>query len=286
MRSSINFNFNSSNYYITATTDFGNSGNQILTEIQGLSDALVPGKNSINIHYTVYCPEAVNITIINKFGDVYIDDLRGNVKISLANGDMKINSISGEAQIDLSFGTGMIGHLADGIIAASYSDLSLKSAEKLQITSKSSTLNLGEADLIRMDSRRDKLYFGKIGELHGTTNFSQLWIEELDCLLAMSMQFGNLSVDKISRNFCDINLNSEFTDINLGINEGTPYNLAISHHRDAFISVPENPAGTERSTDNALEFMSVQRGNSKDASPITIKAVQKCYVNLREKPMH
>lgn len=283
-RNSIGFSFNASSYYVTATTDFGPSANQIMTELKGLSDALVPGKNTIDIHYTVYCPEAINLTVINKFGDLYIDDLRGMVRISLANGNMKVNSISGEAQIDLSFGNGTINYLSDGRISASYSDLTIKSAEKLNIDSKSSTLNIQDSDLLRINSRRDKLRLGTISEIQGTTNFSQIWIENLSCRIILGMKFGNLNLEKIDPEFCEVNLNSEFTDIELGMIQGTDYEAVITRHRDGSVSLPATE--TERITlpgNESLVETTFRRGNAKNYAPLRIMATQKCYIGISEK---
>jgi hypothetical protein len=187
-RNSIDFDFTATSYYVTALTNFGNTGRQIFTELKNLSDALIPGKNSIEVNYRVFCPASINLSIINKFGDIYIDHLRGEVNISLANGDMKINSISGETQIDLSFGNGIINYLSDATISSSYSDINIKQSVKLKLNSKSSTLNIGEVDFLVVDSRRDKYIIDRLHTVRGSTNFTRFWLEELACEFNLDMK--------------------------------------------------------------------------------------------------
>jgi hypothetical protein len=285
IKNSVNIDFTSTQYYVTALTDFGSTSNQIFTELRNLSDALIPGKNTIEINYTIFCPESVNLSITNKFGDIYIDDIRGEIKINLSNGDMKINSISGNAQISLDFGSGIINHISDALISVSYSDLNIKAAEKVKLVSKSSTLNITDIDLLNIDSKRDKFYIDQIQSITGTSNFSSVWIENLYCRIDCSLKFGNLNVDKIYPDFCDINVSTEFADISLYLDPKTLYEADIFYPGSAFVSFPgdENQIGlttVERSEDEWHSFY--KKGGNENLPQLRISALQKCYINLVE----
>jgi len=166
VKSRINFNFTSTKFYISAVTDFGTNGNQILTELKSLSDAIISGQNQIVINYLVYCPTEINLNLVNKFGDIYIDEMIGKLKVSLSNGDLKINSVEGEAQIELAFGSGIINDIREGQLTVAYSDMKIKDALRLDIDSKSSTLNIDRADYVKVVSRRDKYFINTIETCH------------------------------------------------------------------------------------------------------------------------
>ena len=286
IKDNINIDFTATRYYVTATTDFGTTSSQIFTELRNLSESLIPGKNSIGIDYTVYCPESVNLSILNKFGDIYIDDIRGEIKISLSNGDIKINSISGNAQISLDFANGIINQLSNAHIAVSYSDLNIKAAEKIQLVSKSSTMNISDIDILSIDSRRDKYFIDKIQSLSGSGNFSSIWIENFYCRLDCSLKFGNLNIDKVYPDFCDINVTTEFADINLYLDPKTHYEADIFYPGSAFVSFPGNEdqiglTSVERSENEWHSFYS--KGVGENLPQLRISALQKCYINLVEK---
>ena len=286
VKNSIRFDFTSSNYYITAITDFGGTGNQIFTELRNLSESLIPGKNNIEVNYTVYCPESVNLTLINKFGDIYIDDLRGEINISLSNGDMKINSISGEAQIELNFGSGIFNHLTDASISGSYSDINIKQAEKLQVVSKSSTLDIDEVDLLKIDSRRDKYFLTQVHTFRGSTNFSQVWLENLGCEADLNLKFGDLTIDRILPDFCRINILSDYADLNLYVQKGTGYQADIYHPNDALINFPEGVADKllttiQKSENEKHSFY--KTGQGENLPLLKIQALEKCYINVIHK---
>jgi len=280
IRNSINFDFTNSKYYITANTDFGSTSNQIFTELRNLSEAFIPGKNSIEVNYTVYCPENINLSIINKFGDVYIDDIRGEIKISLSNGDLKINSISGDAQISLDFGNGIINHISKANLSVSYSDINIKAAENLQVSSKSSTIHINDIDIMNIDSRRDKYFIGKIRDIRGEGNFSTIWIENLRCRANMNMKFGDFNIDKINNDFCDIILTSEFSDLSLYISKQAKYEADIYYPAEATVNLPEHET-VDRSESERHSFFT--KGEGKNLPDIKITALQKCYINLIEK---
>jgi hypothetical protein len=286
IKNGIRFDFTSSKYYVTALTDFGGTGNQIFTELRNLSESLIPGKNNIEVNYRIYCPESTNLTLINKFGDIYIDDLRGKINISLSNGDIKVNSISGEAQIELNFGSGIFNHLTDANIASSYGDINIKQAEKVQTVTKSSTLHIDDVDFLKIDSKRDKFFIGDVHTLRGSTNFSQIWIEKIKCELDVNLKFGDLTVDRIPVDFCKINLVSDYADLNLYLQPETKYQADIFHHKDAYINFPSNEAeiGLTTLSRSEEEMHSFYRTSEDENIPVLkIHALEKCYINLINK---
>ncbi|MCK4919766.1 MAG: hypothetical protein KAS71_01895 [Bacteroidales bacterium] len=283
LKNNIRFDFTSSKYYVTAISNFGGNGNQIFAELRSLSETLIPGKNTIEVNYNIYCPESVNLSIINKFGDIYIDDLRGEIDINLSNGDMKINSISGESNIELNFGNAIINHLTDAVISLSYSDLNLKQAEKLQTISKSSSIHIDEVDLLKINSRRDKYFLSDVYNMQGRTDFSQIWIEKIICSLDLNLKFGDLILDHLPVNFCKIDLVSDYADLNLYIDKDALYQADIYYKDDAFISFPGDEAETglttvNRSDEQLHSFFSTAEGEN--LPTIKVQALEKCFINI------
>lgn len=285
-KEAIDFEFTSTRYYITAMTDFGSTGNKIFTELKNLSDALIPGKNTIEINYRIYCPESANLSIINKFGDVYIDDLSGEVNISLSNGDMRINSLSGSSQIELNFGNALINHLGDASFTVSYSDVNVKLVEKMAAFSKSSTLTIDKADYLRLDSRRDNYFLSSVHTIQGNTNFSRIWIDDLTCQVNMDLKFGDLTIDKIRQGFCKLDILSEYTDLTIYLEEETIYDADIFHHKDVYLTLPGDKHDIKLTTvrKSEDEFHSFfDTGNAEEIPQIKIEAKEKCYLNINHK---
>ena len=224
--------------------------------------------------------------MINKFGDMYMDDISGRINISLSNGDIRLNNVEGEAQIEVSFGTGVINHLTNGRLSVAYSDLMIREAGKLDLTSKSSTVNIGKAEFLRIDSRRDKLFVTSADNFYGSSDFSQIWIENLNKQADAILKFGNLTIDRLNPGFQNVNLRSEYADVNIYLEKGTDYLANLDYPHDAIVSFPggksELHITTEESSPSGLHS-SWSAGKGNNLPEIQITALQKCYVNIYQK---
>ena len=286
VKNNINFNFTQTKYYISAITDYGTNSNQILTELKSLSDAIITGQNQIEINYLVYCPSEINLTLINKFGDIYIDDMFGDLKISLSNGDLKINSLEGEAQVEIAFGSAIINDIREAQISVSYGDIKIKDALKLTVDSKSSTLNVERADYIKATSRRDKYFITSADNFYCNSEFSQVWIENFTCETDCSMKYGSLTLSGIKKDFCKINLNSEYTDLNLTLPEGSRYEADVFYPEGATVNFPLNKDkyGFRNDKDSNNQWHASFKNGTGDSLPkLRIFAAQKSYISLIEK---
>jgi len=286
VRNSINFNFTNTKYYISAITDFGTSSNQILTELKSISDVFINGQNQIEINYMVYCPAQINLTIVNKFGDIYIDDIIGKLKISLSNGDLKINSIEGDAQIELAFGTGILNDIREGQLSVSYSDVKIKDALRLDIDSKSSTLSIERADYIKVISRRDKYFINTVENFYGNSEFSQIWIEKMLCETDCSFKYGSFTLSDINKDFCKISMKSEYTDLNLTFPRSTAYEADVFYPDGSNVNFPVNKDkyNFRNEREGSIQWhASYITGSGVTLPKLFILATQKCYISILEK---
>jgi len=134
----IDVEFTGTSYYIIANTRFGNTGNNFISDLIDLSGTVIPSKNQVEINYTVMAPSGLTVNLSNKFGNIYMDDMKGEVTISLSNGDIKINRLDGHADINLNFGNGVINSLNNAKLNLTYADIEIRHANQLAIVSKSS----------------------------------------------------------------------------------------------------------------------------------------------------
>lgn len=59
--------------------------------------------------------------------------------------------------------------------------------------------------------------------MHGASNFSQIWVEDFICSADLDMKFGELSIDKIRQGFCNVNIISDYADLNLYLEKGVTF---------------------------------------------------------------
>jgi hypothetical protein len=232
----------------------------------------------------VRLPERMDVVLNNKFGDIYMDDLEGQVDIELSNGVLKANRLGGNAAISLSFANGTIKSLGSANLKLSYSDLVLSEVSELDLSSKSSKLNVDSVNVLKIDSRRDKLYFKHVEYIYGQSNFTTVWVYDFLRESSLYMKYGELTVEHVIPGFSKIFVESEFTDISLYFDRATTFEFDILYNEKSSLRLPGKEVLSEETQTGKDHFRSVgTMGNGKPAGQLNIDALQKCYINISYK---
>ena len=272
----IDFDFTSTDYYVIAETEFGSRYNSLFESIKNLAETLIPSDNVVEIDYTVQVPKTIELKINNKYGDVYIDDHSGDLRLNLSNGDLKVNELTGNTVINIEIGDGMINYIQDGKLDIAYSEFEIKRAEKLTIFCRSSKMDIGEANDLTINSRRDKLFINSTKTLSGETYFSDVYVYDLTSELNFTMKYGSLNMDYIRQGFSFLNINSNYTDINLTFDSGCSYMVDVNHTNAAF-TYPEKLAVIEEKViDKGEKEMNSygKIGNAETSSKVRVTALK------------
>ncbi len=284
IQDNIDFEFTATKYYIIARTVFDTKYGNFFTDLKDLSGTIIPPKNQVNIDYTVRVPSSLNINISNKYGDIYIDDLKGAVNVSLSNGDIKVNNLEGESNINLNFGNGVINFLQNAKLTLAYTDFEIKSADQININSRSSKIKIEEANILSIQSRRDKFTITKLDNLFGDSYFSDLWIYKLNEEVNYAPKYGDIKIDTVARQFSYININSEYTDINFIFNRTAPFEMEITFHPDAIIRYPEINSDVKTIYEEKEEIkIAGSVGTGKTSAKVKILAPKKCIIDIRQR---
>ncbi len=286
LKSMIEFNFVNTEFYVSAKTDFGTrSRNSIFTELFDMASYLIP-TDKIIVNYKVYVPAQASVKLSNKFGDIYVDDVAGNINIDLSNGDLKASKLTGRAEITINSGDASINYLEDADLIIRYSDFQIKNANQLNIDSRSSKIYIDNAQYLKAVSGRDKYYIRKTSELFGNSYFSDLNVDELTNELSYSMEYGNLNMENIPKGFSYLNVDSEYTDIDMVFSKEASFEIDITHNPDVSLHYPsdfpkleEKKIGEEDS--QILTYGKV--GKSPSESKVTINASKKSFINIYRK---
>jgi hypothetical protein len=280
LRNNINFEFTATKYYVVAKTVLTNPSGIISDFV----DAFIPS-NQVTINYMVYVPKDVSLKIENKFGDIYIDDFGGSLEINLSNGDLKANRLSGSPVVYLNSGDGTINGIVGGKVIASYSDLQIKDASKVFLETKSSRITVNKAVNLVVDSKRDKYQIESVDDLTASGYFTTVTIDQIRKELRCNLKYGNLVVNQVADGFSFINIESEYTDVDLYFNRLTSYNLDITHHNDVYINLPANLARIETKVLNEDEKLMLTYGRigntaTETSHKVKITAPKKCNINI------
>lgn len=280
LKNDVRISFTGNSTYILARTIIGDGSSRVAAELRTLSNTL-GAKSSVEINYTIYLPDYINLVLTNKYGDIYIDDLSGDVDIDLSNGALKANSFSGSSDITLLFAKGSIRNMGTASLDLSYAELDVNNVNQLDLISKSSELQIDTAGVIKIESRRDKLRFGEVEYLYGNSNFTDIsindFIREADC----ELKYGSLSIDKVLPDFTNILLESDYTDITLYFSQNSAYQLNIVYNEKAIVRLPERNADlVTRQRGEDYRLVEGRVGQADTSKRLKIRADHKCYINV------
>ncbi|HBF89414.1 MAG TPA: hypothetical protein DDX39_12300 [Bacteroidales bacterium] len=271
MKTDLEFEFVPSQFYLTAKTQIGKRANDIMSSI---NDIVSLSGNSVMINYTVYVPENVNLKIENKFGDVYIDDVKGNLNLKLSNGDLKINRLEGtNNELDLSFGDATFNYINSARITCLYEDVYVKKSNKLIVNSKSSKITLDYIDNLKTNSKRDNFYIGNLMSLYGESTFSDFSIRDFSTEIIFDFKYGDVDIDNIQADFVLIKASSKYTDIKLFFEKTSAYSVDITHKYLELTYPKEISEISEKiSEDTKTNYVYGTIGNGSKKSKISLTA--------------
>ena len=225
----VSFDFSGSQNYLIGQTSFNSSS--LWTDVATMANTLFSTGTSVNISYYVYLPADCNIKVINKFGNVYMNNHHGSLEANISNGDLKAGDIDGDLKLNLQFGNTSIGNIKNGRISLEFAELNLEKSESLIIDSRSSRIEVKEVDLLDLTSRRDKIYITKVNTITGQTNFTNLNLKFLNEQIILNAKYGDLSFDNIGRGFKLINITSLYSQITLFFERPTSFQFDILNHK-------------------------------------------------------
>ena len=233
----VSFDFNQvSSYVILETILDRKSGlfKDLLNNIGDYSKTLL-SKDRLDVDYELYVPENAGLKIENKFGDVFLGDLKNRCEVTVSNGNLKAHDLSGYADIGVSFGNAYFSAINDGNIELKVADIEIEEANELNINSSSSEIIIHKVIKGRINSRNDKFKIKEIAHFSGKSSFSKIEVGKLLTLTNLDMNYGLLAVSEINDGFTKIQLKGKSTDFNLSFDNQSYFNASLTARKDKLV---------------------------------------------------
>lgn len=195
--------------------------------------------NKTSINYKIYAPTNVNLNLTNKYGDIFLEDHNGMVTIDLSNGDLKARKLSKPCQLKLEFAYAKIDEMTTGKINLDHkSELQLNKVDVLDIDSRSSRINIGQANKMTINSYRDKLEFSEVKTLSLTGSYSYSEIEHLLASSVMDTKYGSVDILAISNQVKVLKITANHTDISLKLPSNRKLTVEAIYNESAGLFFP------------------------------------------------
>ena len=153
-------------------------------------------RRGLQVNYEIYMPAKNALDITNRYGSTIVPDFDGPINISSSYGSFTAGKLDNPAnQVKVSYGSASMSDYANGNLAISYGSLKLVNADKVNATIK---------------------YSGaKITNLYNGGNFELSYA-------------GGFRIDEVDKNVKNLNINSSYSGVTLGIDENADFNFDVT----------------------------------------------------------
>jgi hypothetical protein len=245
----IRINFTEAANIVRAQTDFTQNINMLFENFKGMTNKIIQYDSRVEINYYINIPDYLNLTIENKYGDVYMERNSGDLSISVSNGSFMADSLGKGSTLKLSFCDATIAYVASGKLDASFSEISINETKELSFNSTSCRYKIKKAGILKLESRRDNFDIDHMESLFGNSYFTDYEIGTLRNEINFTTRYGNLNIDNIEKSFRSININSGYTDITLGFDPNATYDFDLRTTNSSLL-LPFKNAKTDKKTLN------------------------------------
>ena len=226
------FSGDETNYFVE--TSFGNDFNTFWNDLKSHSEIIIPGAKNVEINYTVYTPDNIGLTITNKYGEVYMDDFRGEINLKLSNGVLKAGILHANSILNLNFSDAIINEFSTGKITLSYTELVIDKCQNIKLISRSSTIFIEDIERLELDTRRDKVFLSQVNFIKGESYFSRVSVKTIGKEMEFNVKYGMLKVNKITQEMDRLLLDLNYTDVSLYVPKQFSCSMDISIEKTIF----------------------------------------------------
>ncbi|MBN2813771.1 MAG: hypothetical protein JXQ80_06810, partial [Bacteroidales bacterium] len=212
------------------------------------------GKDGLQINYTVSMPKTVPVNLINKYGNVFVDELTSTSTLDIKYGKLTANKIIHSSKeplskILLSYSNGTIQECRWIELDIKYSKINISDSKALVILSKYSKVFVTNGTSIVSESKYDTYEIGKLNNFVTTAAYGHFSINELTGKLQVDTKYSDVLVDQIPAGFEAIKVTNSYGNYRLGITGDASYRLN-GYAKYCSIIYPENISRLNRFNEN------------------------------------
>jgi len=228
-KSSVSFDFSGNELYRSVKTQYSNGYSGIFKDIKEATNLLASSEEQTHVDYYISIPDYINLKIENKYGNIILPSLQGDVNISLANGNFQCRELHGNAQLELSFGNAIIKQIEQGHISLNFMETRISEAHNITLESKSSDVSIDNVNLIKLDARRGELEIKKLNYIFGEANFCEMSFSDVETEVSLNLKYGIIKRMQCGVDFKNIKISAQNADVNISLPEDVAFSIQSNY---------------------------------------------------------
>lgn len=219
-------------------------------------------KTNISIHYTVKLPKTNSIEIRNQYGNLFLDELKGASNINVDYGNITVGKLHNSLNtLNLDYvTTAKIDYVKSATVNIDYSKLDINKAEVLTLNADYTDVTLGEVNDLINNMDYGNLSVSKIDKVSNTADYTNVKIGTLTHSFVSSGDYGAISIQRVSKGFDKIIINSDYSGVSLGIDASAGYSI-IGNMQYGDLKYPSNVTMSKKIIKNTSSYYEGKAGN-------------------------
>ncbi len=187
----------------------------------------------LDVNYNVKMPSYMALNLRNKYGDVFIGEVRNKTEIHVKYGSLNLGRLLDGNEKPLSVvqleycDNSTIEEFNWGKLVMKYSDVSVRKGKALIVLSKYSDLKISNFASLVAESKYDDFTIKNIKNIVMDAKYSDVEIDGLHRKLDLVNKYGDISVDNVSPMFKYINIESAYADIDVDFSKKSNFIIDV-----------------------------------------------------------
>jgi len=185
--------------------------------------------DNFTINYIINIPKNRDLEVINKYGNVMLDDLNANGNFEIAYGNINGNSLlapSGQQiKLELKYGNANFEKVNNLLGDIAYSKLRATTIENAELETRYSNIFAEKSNEIFANSRYDNYTILSIKRIKSDSKFTDWKIDEATSSVQFINEYGDIKIRKVPKNFEKVSVQNRYGNIRIGIAADASYQL-------------------------------------------------------------
>lgn len=195
---------------------------------------------SFHVMVNIYLPETSNLNISNKFGNIFLENVKGKTILKQAFGELQATELQNDNnEIHVEHGSMRIGTITEAQINIKHSELSIEKAGNLRIDAGFTDMEIKDVKKLVVDANFGSLEIEDAGIVECNNKGAKITIEYLKGSIEATCEIGSLEIEEVARNFKEIDIEGHHTPISLGMESGSSFSLDL-YTRFASVYLPSS----------------------------------------------
>ncbi len=214
--------------------EFSNSSSQVSakTIIEKTSSSwFSSGNSNINfqIDYKVKMPVTNNVDLVNDYGNISLNELRGQAKINCDYGKILIGNLyhtDNSINIDYTSDSN-IEFMNTGSINADYSKITVEKAKKIDLNADYTTTVFENIEELSFNCDYGNIEVKNGNIINGNGDYLTMRFGTIYKKLKIEADYSGIRVDQLKKDFDSVEINSDYTGVKIGLEPGISFNFMV-----------------------------------------------------------